>query len=488
MSVETVRGAAVDAYAVARREIAEEQRTIAEREAARRENSLRKRRYYYGRLRELVCSLVEPGKRVLCLRSDVGQYLEWVRPSRGLGVEISPELTKIARARCPQYEFRTADAIEDLALDEQFDYVLIVNAVNELFDVQATLESLRPACTPDTRVVIVFYNFLWQPFAELAESLGIKRRQPQQSWLSFVHLSNLLHLATFEVVRQYRAVLWPFSLPGLAWFANRVLANLPVLDRLCLVQAVVARPVLATSPRPAATVSVVIPCKNERDNVEPAVRRTPTMGAGTELIFCDDRSTDGTAEEVRRMQREFPERDIRLVEGPGISKAENVWCGFGAAKNDILMILDGDLAVPPELLPRFYGALVLGRGEFVNGTRMVYPMRDQAMRLANVFGNKLFSLLFSHILRTEISDTLCGTKALWRKDFERMRPFRGTWGTRDRWGDYELIFGAARLNLKHIDLPVRYMERTYGRTKMTGRLRNATTMLRMCLGAYFRLR
>lgn len=478
----------MDTFADSRREIAEEQRAFAERGAAERDAALRKRRYYYERLRGLLCSIVEPGKRVLCLRSDVGQYLDWVRPSRGLGVEISPKLTEIARARYPQHEFRCVDAIEDLHVDERFDYVLIVNAVNELFDVQATLEALRPACTPETRIVIVFYNFLWQPLAELAERLGIKRRQPRQSWLGFVHLSNLLHLATFEVVRRYRAVLWPFYIPGLAWAVNRALANLPPLDRLCLVQAVVARPAPEPSPREAATVSVVIPCKNERENVEPAVRRTPVMGAGTELVFCDDRSTDGTADEVRRMQREFPERDIRLVEGPGISKAENVWCGFDAAKNDILMILDGDLAVPPELLPRFYDALVRGRGEFVNGTRMVYPMRDQAMRNANVFGNKLFSLLFSHMLRAEISDTLCGTKALWRRDFERMRPFRGTWGTQDRWGDYELIFGAARLNLAHIDLPVRYMERTYGRTKMTGRLRNARTMLRMCLGAYFRLR
>jgi DNA-binding Lrp family transcriptional regulator len=366
--------------------------------------------------------------------------------------------------------------------------VLIVNAVNELFDVQATLESLRPACTPGTRVVVVFYNFLWQPFVELAERLGLKRAQPRQSWLSFANLSNLLRLAGFGVVRRYRAVLWPFWVPGLAWFVNRVLANLPLLDRLCFVQAVVARPMPEPGPAAAVTVSVIVPCKNERDNVEPAVRRTPQMGAGTELVFCDDRSTDGTAEEVRRMQREFPERGIRLVEGPGISKAENVWCGFDAARSDILVILDGDLTVPPELLPRFYDALVRGRGEFVNGTRMVYPMRDQAMRLANVFGNKLFSLLFSHMLRAEISDTLCGTKALWRADFERMRPYRGTWGTRDRWGDYELIFGAAKLNLAHLDLPVRYMERTYGKSKMTGRLRNARTMLRMCLGAYFRLR
>jgi glycosyltransferase involved in cell wall biosynthesis len=272
-------------------------------------------------------------------------------------------------------------------------------------------------------------------------------------------------------------------------FVNRTLARLPFLERLCLIDALVARraPNALATPKPA-TVSVVVPCRNEAGNIEDAVRRTPEMGAGTEIIFCDDQSTDGTADEVRRMQALFPERNIRLVEGPAICKAENVWCGFAAAENDILMILDGDLAVPPEDLPRFYNALVQRRGEFINGTRMIYPMRDQAMRLANIFGNKMFGMLFSHILRQDISDTLCGTKALWRADFERMRPLRGTWGIDDRWGDYELIFGAAKLNLKRVDMPVHYMERTYGETKMTGRLGNALVMLKMCLAAYRKLR
>ncbi|MCZ6781837.1 MAG: glycosyltransferase [Proteobacteria bacterium] len=459
-------------------------RAILARGAAGREASLERHRYYYDQLRDLIRSIVAEGERVLCLRSDVGQYLDWVQPARGLGIEVVPELTEIARARHPQYQFRTGD-VESLALDETFDTILIVNAVNELFDVQATLENLHSACTPRTRIVIVFYNFLWQPAARLAERLGIKRSQPEQSWLSFSHLTQLLTLAGFESVRRYKTVLLPFYVPGLSWLANRVVANLPVLERLCMVQAVVARPAPAAEREPeAASVSVIVPCKDEAGNVEACVLRTPEMGSGTELIFCDDRSTDGTADEVRRMQREHPERNIRLVDGPGISKAENVWTGFAAAQGDIVMILDGDLAVPPEELPKFYDALVRRRGEFVNGSRMVYPMREDAMRMANIFGNKLFSLLFSHILREEISDTLCGTKALWRADCVRIRALRGSWGVRDRWGDYELIFGAARLNLKHVDLPVHYMERTYGELKMTGRLRNALVMLRMCFAAF----
>lgn len=464
------------------------QRDIIERGASARERSLARHDFYYENLRERLRAIVEPGKRVLCLRSDTGQYLEWVEASHGVGIEIAPKLTEIARERHPQYEFHTVSSMEELAVEGPFDYILILDSINEFFDVQTALEMLAPLCTEKTRLVIMFYNFMWQPLARLAQAAGMKREQPMQSWLSLPNLSHLLNLGGFEVVRRYRSLLWPFRVPLLSSLLNNHLAKLPWIEKLCLVHTVIARPQRENPTPREATVSVIIPCRNEAGNIEPAVLRTPEMGAGTELIFCDDHSTDGTADEVRRMQAAFPERNIRLVEGPGINKAENVWCGFDAAENDILMILDGDLAVPPEELPKFYRALVRGRGEFINGTRMVYPKRDQAMRLGNIFGNKLFSLLFSHILSQDISDTLCGTKVFWRSDYQRIKQLRGSWGVEDRWGDYELIFGAAKLNLAHVDLPVHYMERTYGETKMTGRLRNARVMLRMCFAAFTRLR
>ncbi len=470
-----------------RASIERDQFSAADGGAAARAKDLRRHRYYYDEIKRVVRAAVPDGQRVLCIRSDAGQYLAWVKPSRGVGVEISERLNALARANAPGCEFLTAGA-QDFEVDGAFDTVLIVNAVNELFDVQATLERARDVCAERGQVVIVFYNFLWQPLVQLAEALRLKRQQPKQNWLSFGHVSHLLRLSGFEPVERSRSILCPFGIPGLAWLFNRCVARLPLIEKLGMVQTVVARPTREPDAPRSPTVSVIVPCKNERGNIEEAVLRTPEMGAGTELIFCDDRSTDGTGDEVRRMQQEHPERDIRLVEGPGISKAENVWTGFDAAKNDIVMILDGDLAVAPEELPKFVDALARGRAQFANGTRMVYPMRGQAMRLANLFGNKLFGMLFTHILGKDISDTLCGTKALWRDDYKRMKPLRGTWGIRDRWGDYELIFGAAALGLERVDVPVHYMERTYGETKMTGRLKNAWIMLRMCKAAFFKLK
>jgi glycosyltransferase involved in cell wall biosynthesis len=234
-----------------------------------------------------------------------------------------------------------------------------------------------------------------------------------------------------------------------------------------------------------ASVSIVIPCRNEEGNIQAAVERIPEFGGHIEIIFCDDKSTDGTADKVREMQRKYPEKDIKLVDGPGICKADNVWTGFDAASCDILMILDADLTVIPEELPYFYEAIVKGRGEFINGSRLVYPMHDEAMRICNIIGNKFFSLLFTYILDTPIKDTLCGTKVVRRSDFVRIKAIRGCWGVKDRWGDYELIFGAARNHLKIIDLPVHYMERTYGETKMTNRFKNGMIMLRFSIASMF---
>jgi 2-polyprenyl-3-methyl-5-hydroxy-6-metoxy-1,4-benzoquinol methylase len=451
--------------------------------AAARPDRLSRNSYYYDELKRFIQFATVPGKRVLCIGADVGQYLEWCAPSVGVGIEDSLRLVELARQRYPQFDFRCG-ALEDLDEAERYDYILLINTVNGLFDVQTVFERCYKLCHSDTRLVIATYNFLWQPLAMLAEHWGIKRPQPAQNWLSPASLDALLHLSNLEPVRTYRFTLCPYRIPLVSSLLNNWLATLPLIERLGLNHGIVARAVAAPASHESRSVSVVIPCRNERDNVEAAVLRTPRMGSGTELIFCDDKSTDGTADEVRRMQALYPQRNIKLVEGPGVCKAENVWTGFAHASGDILMILDGDLAVPPEELPRFYDAIATRKGDFINGTRMVYPMRDQAMRLANVFGNKMFSWLFTYLLRQNITDTLCGTKVLSRAHYEQIRGFVGSWGVSDCWGDYELIFGAARLHLKQVEVPVHYMERTYGATKMVGRLRTAATMFRMCFAAW----
>ncbi len=464
----------------------EARRNQLEANAPHREHFIQRNGYYYDGVKRLLRYIVEPGKRVLEIRCATGHLLDAVKPSYGLGVEISDKMVDIARAKYPDLHFLRSDP-EALELDEKFDYV-VFSHIFDTVDLLGALERMRKCCHRDSRLVIYSYNYLWQPVLELGSRWGLRIPSFEPNWVSEHDLKGFLHLAGFEAVRTHRRFLFPKWVPLLSYLLNDLLASLPGFRRLCLAQVTVARPKPAPRKEEEVAVSVIIPCRNERDNVLPAVERMPYMGRHTEIIFCDDKSTDGTGAEVERLIKLHPERNIRLVDGPAICKADNVWTGFRAARGDVLMILDGDLAVMPEELPYFLKALLSGTGEFVNGSRLVYPIPQFAMKFTNMIGNKIFGALFSYLLDQRIKDTLCGTKVLWRKDWQRIEPDLGNWGIRDRWGDYELLLGASKLHLPIQDLPVHYQERIYGITKMTRVFSNGLRMLGICWGAWRRLK
>lgn len=450
--------------------------------ASVREKWILRNSYFYGRLSAFLKFIIEPGSRAVIFRSELGQLFDKLELSRAVGIDICEKMVAEAGKKRPCIEFQCADP-EDVALNGEFDHIIFYS-LGDIIDIEKAFLNTRAFSGSGTRLIVVNYNFLWRPLVYLAEKLGLKVPQPTQNWLNILVLENLLHISGYEVVKKYYQVLFPFNVPFVSWFINGVVAKLPLVKKLCFLQILVAR----KSPEALSgvrdfKVSVIIPCKNEKGNIESAVQRIPEMGSSTEIIFCDDKSTDGTAEEVQRVMKKYPERDIRLVAGPGICKAKNVWAGFDEATGDILMILDADLTVIPEELPYFYGAIASGAGEFINGTRMVYPMQKEAMRTLNIIGNKFFSSTFSYLLGQNLTDTLCGTKVLFRRDWPRIKKLLGSWGITDRWGDYELIFGAAKLHLKIVEVPVHYLERTYGETKMTKRFRNGLIMLRMCFAA-----
>ncbi len=449
-----------------------------------RDKWIQDNRYFYDRLMRVLQFAIEPGKRVLELRCETGHMLASVAPSYGVGVEIGKEMVECAQRQNPDLRFVQSD-LENLALDETFDYI-IFNHIFDTVDILSALERLRRHCHPETLLLVINYNYLWQPILELATKAGLRSKLSEPNWVSENDIRGFLKLAGFRPVRKHRLLLFPKWIPIFSAMLNDLVARLPGMRRLCLMQIMAARPLTPPMREEEVTVSVVIPCRNEVGNIKPAIERIPPMGKHTEIIFCDDKSTDGTAEEVRRMQALYPEKDIRLVEGPGICKAENVWTGFRGARGDVLMILDADLTVMPEELPMFLRALVTSRGDFVNGSRLVYPMQQLAMKFLNLLGNKFFGALFSFLLDQRLKDTLCGTKVLWRKDWIRMEKSLGTWGIKDLWGDYELLFGASKLHLEIVEIPVHYQERIHGVTKMTKVFANGVRMLRICWHAWFR--
>jgi len=466
-------------------EVREARRRHQESVAAQRSSWIRTNRYFYGSLQRLLQFIVEPGRRVLGIRCDTGDYLAGTKPSCGVGVDISDAMVSCAQAEHPELQFVRSEP-EELDLGEQFDYI-IFDHIFDTVDILRAFERVRAHCKPDARVVIINYNHLWQPILELATKLRLRSRFVEPNWVSENDLRGFLRLAGFRPVRKHRLLLFPKYIPLLSEFFNRFVARLPGLRRLCLMQVMVARPLATARKESDVSVSVIVPCRNEAGNIRPAVERIPAMGLHTEILFCDDKSTDSTRSEVLQLQQSYPEKDIRLVDGPGICKAENVWSGFRAARGDVLMILDADLTVMPEELPFFFRALVAGHGDFVNGSRLVYPMQELAMKFANILGNKFFSIVFSFLLDQRIKDTLCGTKVIWRKDWLRLEPYLGSWGIQDLWGDYELLFGASKLNLDIVEVPVHYQERIHGVTKMTRVFANGWRMLRICWHAWLRL-
>ena len=451
-----------------------------------REQWIIKNRYFYEKLGNFMRFIIEPKKSVVLFRCELGKLLEDVSPSRAIGVDICKKMVALASERYPQYRF-ICDDQESVEIQGKYDYVIFYS-LGDIIDVREAFLNARSFTNRESRLIVINYNYLWRPLIVIAEKIGWKVPQPTQNWLNIPAINNMLNLAGYEVIKEYHHILLPIKIPLFSWLFNTLIAKVPVVKQLCFLQVVVAKRIVSNSNKSNYSVSVIIPCKDEKGNIESAVQRIPEMGKGTEIIFCDDKSIDGTVEEVMRVIECYPEKNIKLVHGPGICKAKNVWCGFDAATGDIVMILDADLTVIPEELPCFFSAIAEGRGEFINGTRMVYPMQKEAMRSLNIIGNKMFSLCFSYLLGQRITDTLCGTKVFWRKDWERIKALVGSWGVEDRWGDYELLFGAAKLQLKITEVPVHYMERIYGETKMTKRLMNGWIMLKMCLAALRRFK
>jgi len=477
-----------------REELARKQRAAEfDRYAPERERWVARNAAYYRAIERLVAFCVPPGATVLEIGCGTGDLLAALRPAEGMGIDLSPKLIERARQKHPELEFVVADA-ESLDAPElhnrRFDYVVLSDVVGLLPDVWAAFRALRKVCGPHTRVVVTYYSFLWEPLLKLGERIGRKMPIQQQNWLSMNDLANLLELNHFEIVRRSTAQLIPVNIPVLAPLANRYLSGMPGLRHLALTQLFVAK--LAGSGGPIPTreysCSVVVPCKNEQGNIDEIVARVPEMGKWTEIIFVDGNSNDGTVEAItRHLQAKTRPRLSLIHQGQGRGKGDAVRKGFAAAQGDILFILDADLTVVPEELPRFYDVLAEGRGEFVNGSRLVYPMEQQAMRFLNSLGNKAFGLALSEILEQRLKDTLCGTKVLFRRDYEKIAHNRGFFGDFDPFGDFDLLFGAAKQNLKIVEMPVHYGARTYGETKIS-RFQNGAELLRMTIHAFRKFR
>lgn len=415
----------------------------------------RRNALYHGTQKAFYAARVRPGARVVEIGCGTGEILAAVEPGLGVGIDRSRAMLRRARRKFGDLHWVRADADAlPLRLD-RFDAVLLPDLIDRLPDAWTTFRALSARMRPGAEILATFVAPVWGPVLHLLESLGLKVPSGPTNYLDRGDVVGLARLCDLDVVEEGSLLLG-------------------------LIQYVRARRRAETAVAKPLQVSVVIPCHNEEGNILPAIERMPEMGAGTEILFVDDGSTDGTWAEMEEAARR--DRRVRIIPiRPNRGKAHAVVAGMNAATGDVLMICDADLTVAPEELPNFLAPIAEGRAEFVNGTRMAYPMEGEAMRFANFLGNHLFSWVLSWIMGVRITDTLCGTKVLKKADFLKIPMGR------DPWGDYDLLFGAARNGLRIVEMTVHYRARQAGVSKMRP-FRHALVLLKMCLRGFLEVK
>ncbi|MFN8282656.1 MAG: glycosyltransferase [Chitinophagales bacterium] len=443
----------------------------------------RNRFSYYGKdIINYLNFFISETDSVLEIGCGCGETIHGLKATKKTGIDFSPKMIEAAKANFPNVDFYVMDA-ENITLDKKFDVIIFNNIIGYLDNIQDVFYAIKRNCHEHTRVIISYYNHYWEPILNFGETIGYKKKSPQQNWLDAKDISNLLYLSGFETYRTNKRLLLPVNIPVLSWLTNKYIAKLPIFKSLCLNQFLFARPFLNYKEEDVNekySVSICIPARNESGNIENAILRLPKFSKHQEIIFIEGNSSDDTWQKIQEIQVKYKDtHDIKIGQQPGKGKGDAVRKGYSMATGDILMILDADLTMPPEELPKFYNAIATGKGEFINGSRLVYPMDKEAMRFLNTLGNKFFSRVFSWLLEQPIKDSLCGTKVMFREDYLKLIANRKFFGDFDPFGDFDLLFGAYKLNLKIIDLPIRYRERTYGDTNIS-RFTNGFMLLRMC--------
>ncbi len=440
--------------------------------------------YYWNEITNYSKYFSHEDSSVLEIGCGCGDLLAGIDGNRKVGIDFSEEMIAWAKEKHPQknIEFFVMDA-NNINLNEKFDLVIISNLIGFVDDIQNVFEQVKKVCHPNTKIIVQFYNSLWEPVIKFAELIGLKKKTPLQNWLNSRDINNLLFVSGFDIYRNSKRLIFPVFFPILSFILNKYLAKFPIFRFFSLNIYSFAKPLPENDEQvynQKYSTTVVIPARNESGNIENAITRLPKFGKHVEIIFIEGNSTDDTWKKIQEIQKKYAAtHDIKIGQQKGKGKADAVREGYKMATGDILMILDADLTVPPEDIPKFYNAIASGKGDFINGTRLVYPMDKEAMRFLNYLGNHFFSWAFTWLLEQRFKDTLCGTKVMFRTDYIKLTKNRKYFGEFDPFGDFDLLFGAHKLNLKIVEVPIRYRERTYGTTNIS-RFKHGVILLRMC--------
>jgi len=462
--------------------------------APKRESWIKKSKGFYFEDIKAMQELIPDGSSILEIGCGNGHLIGALKPLSGVGIDISSEMIKEAKKIYKNLNFIVAD-IEDTNcikdLDQTFDFVIISDTIGYLNDIENTFEKLHKVCNADTRIIVAYYSPFWEPILNITARFKFKMPELPKALLNETDISSLLGSAGYETVKYQKKIIFPFTFFGIGRILNRFLSCVPILSYLCIRSYVVSRSLKSVLLDLPNSASVIIPCRNEKGNIKNALKRLPLFTKNLEIIFVEGHSKDGTWDEVKKtiLDKSFIKKGfkMRAIQQKGIGKADAVFQAFSLATNDVLIILDGDLTVPPEDIPKFWKKISSGEAEYVNGSRLIYPMENEAMRFLNYIANKIFSILFTWLLGQRYTDTLCGTKVIRKRHFDKACERNKDLGNFDPFGDFFIIFGAARLNLKMLEVPIRYKAREYGETQIS-RFSHGFLLIKMVIFAFFKLK
>ncbi|MBN1414684.1 MAG: glycosyltransferase [Bacteroidales bacterium] len=456
--------------------------------AKKRKKYYRRNKFYHSSILRFFEMCIPKNSTILELGCGTGDLIGNLSPSRGVGVDISEEMVAIAQQKYPAVEFIRSDA-ECYQTNETFEYIILSGIAGSIENIQILLEKALSWSTTNTRIFIDFYNPLWNPIIKIGEKIGMKMPEMIKNWLSVDDIENFLYISGYQVIKRKYLMFFPKYVPVLSYILNNFIGNLPFIRRFSLNNIVVARPSQVLASNPERFCSVVITCRDEEGNIEGLVTRMPRMGSKTEIIFVEGHSKDNTVDKIQEMIAKYPDKDIKILKQKGIGQGDAFRYGFDEAKGELVIWLEADLTTPPEEAIHFWEAYINNRGEYINGSRFIYKMEKSAMPLFNFMGNRFFGMLFTTLLKQRFTDTLCGFKAISKYNYVKIRKQIDFFGDFDPFGDFELIFGAIKNNLKVSEIPVHYRPRDYGESKAYGQsffsfLKHALLLLRMSFIAF----
>jgi SAM-dependent methyltransferase len=416
----------------------------------------KKNSYYYSSIKDFFRSNIPTGSRVIEFGCATGEILAHCRPANGLGLDLCADLIERAKAKFPQYGFQVQD-VEKFVSDEKFDYCIMADLLDHITDIPAVIGNAYNSLNPGGKLAISTINPLWNPVFALLEKLRLKMPEGPHCFIPNRYLEFFCRMAGFEVISKGSLLFIPVRIPLLSGFLNFIMPRLPLVYRFCWVQTLVVKKV--TRQQKKMSCSVMIPVYNEADNIEECIRRIPALDRDYEILVINDGSQDRTGSILERLTKEIPQ--LRVVTFPeNRGKAHAVEEGISAAQKEIIIILDADMAVAPEDIELFIEPLEMGLADFVNGTRLIYTMEKKAMDQIRQIANFSLALLFSFCIKSRITDTLCGTKSFFKKDFQ------GITISEERWGDLVLLWSAREKGLNIAEIPVNYYTRKSGESKM----------------------